>query len=129
MALSVFDVNLGSLRSTRAVLINGTHLSTPPVADASKRAAEIVRAAGGRVVLDIDGHPESLKQVLPICDLVVGTQEEIHILGGSTDTLSAVRTIRSYTRALIVIKRGAEGCVCYEGANPGEGFQWACIRG
>jgi 5-dehydro-2-deoxygluconokinase len=122
MALSVFDVNLELFRSTRAVLINGTHLSTPPVADASRRAAEIVRAAGGRVVLDIDGHPESLKQVLPICDLVVGTQEEVHILGGSTDTLSAVRTIRSYTRALIVIKRGAEGCVCYEAANPGEGF-------
>jgi len=140
MALTVFDVDPDLFRSTRAVLINGTHLSTPSVADASRRACEISRAAGGRVVFDIDYRPvlwglaprdmgekryvesapvtEKMRQVLPLCDLIVGTEEEIHILGGSTDTLSALRAIRSATAALIVLKRGAQGCVCYEGAIP-----------
>jgi 5-dehydro-2-deoxygluconokinase len=140
MALSVFDVDTDLFRSTRAVLINGTHLSTPSVADASKRACEIARAAGGRVVFDIDYRPvlwgltsrdmgenrfvestrvtEKLQQVLPLCDLIVGTQEEIHILGGSTDTVSALRAIRSASRAVIVLKRGADGCICYDGTIP-----------
>lgn len=140
MALTVFDINPELIRSSRAVLISGTHLSTPSVADASRRAAEMVRAAGGRVVFDIDYRPvlwgltprdrgenrfvestrvtQKLQQVLPICDLVVGTEDEIHILGGSTDTLTALRTIRSATEALIVIERGAQGCLCYEGVIP-----------
>ena len=37
-----------------------------------------------------------LQTVIPDCDLVVGTEEEIHIAGGSTDTLKALRaTARS----------------------------------
>ena len=32
-----------------------------------------------------------MQQVLPLCDLVVGTEEEMHILGGSDDTIAAIR--------------------------------------
>src|SRR3546814_4495929 len=49
-----------------------------------------------------------LQQVLPLCDLVVGTEEEVHILGGSTDTLAALRAIRERTPALLVLKRSEE---------------------
>jgi 5-dehydro-2-deoxygluconokinase len=124
------------------VLVNGTHLSTPRVAAASRKACELVRAAGGRVVFDIDYRPvlwglaprdmgenrfvasaavtASLQAILPLCDLVVGTEEEVHILGGVTDTLAALRAIRVRTAALIVLKRGAGGCICFEGAIPDE---------
>ena len=140
MALTVFDVSAELFASTRAVLINGTHLSTPSVAAASLRACEMVRAAGGRVVFDIDYRPvlwglaprdmgenrfvasahvtENLQAALPVCDLIVGTEEEIHILGGNTDTLAALRAIRAATQALIVLKLGADGCICYEGDIP-----------
>src|SRR3546814_13291076 len=72
-----------------------------------------------------------LQQVLPLCDLVVGTEEEVHILGGSTDTLAALRAIRERTPALLVLKRGPHGCVAFPDAIParlddgvvGEGFQ------
>ncbi len=140
MALEPADVDPALFGAAGAVLVNGTHLSTPSVAAASRRACELARARGGRVVFDIDYRPvlwgltgrdrgenrfvasaevtASLQAILPLCDLVVGTEEEVHILGGATDTRAALRAIRQRTSALIVLKRGAEGCVCFEGAIP-----------
>lgn len=153
MALEVADVDPGYIRSAGAVLINGTHLSRPNVFDASVHACTIAREAGAKVVFDIDYRPvlwgltgkdmgenrfvadaevtARLQQVLPLCDLVVGTEEEVHILGGSTDTLAALRAIRERTPALLVLKRGPHGCVAFPDAIParlddgviGEGFQ------
>jgi 5-dehydro-2-deoxygluconokinase len=140
MALSAEDVDADLIARAGAVLINGTHLSTPGVFAASVRAAELVRAHGGKVVFDIDYRPvlwgltgrdmgenryvadakvtAELQRILPLCDLVVGTEEEIHILGGSEDTIQALRAIRSRTDALLVCKRGAEGCVAFPDAVP-----------
>ena len=96
MALCEQDLDDRWLASARAVLINGTHLSTPGVFAASVGAARRVKAAGGRVVFDIDYRPvlwglaakdlgeirfvaheavtQRLQNVLPLCDLVVGTE-------------------------------------------------------
>jgi 5-dehydro-2-deoxygluconokinase len=57
-----------------------------------------------------------LQSVARHCDLIVGTEEELHILGGSTDTLQALRRIRKQSDAVIVCKRGALGCVVFEAA-------------
>lgn len=140
MALAPDDIDPGFIRSAQAVLINGTHLSRDNVFAASMRACEIARAAGGKVVFDIDYRPvlwglagldagenrfvadsgvtARLQQVLPLCDLIVGTEEEVHILGGSTDTVAALRAIRERTQALLVCKRGPLGCVAFPGAIP-----------
>ena len=140
MALTAADVDEALVASAGAVLVNGTHLSRDNVFAASLRACEIARANGGKVVFDIDYRPvlwgltrkdmgenrfvadavvtARLQQVLPLCDLVVGTEEEIHILGGSTDTLAALREIRARTPALLVCKRGPLGCVAFPGAIP-----------
>lgn len=140
MALEAADVDPAFIGSAGAVLINGTHLSQPNVFDASLRACEIVRAAGGKVVFDIDYRPvlwgltgrdagenrfvahgavtARLQEVLPLCDLIVGTEEEVHILGGTTDTIAALRVIREKTDALLVCKRGALGCSAFPGAIP-----------
>ena len=140
MALTPADVDDTLFATSRAVLINGTHLSRPDVAATCKKACDTVRAHGGRVVFDIDYRPvlwglappdmgenrfvadagvtARLQQALPLCDLVVGTEEEIHILGGSTDTVEALRIIRELSAALLVVKRGAQGCVCFDGAIP-----------
>jgi len=140
MALTPADVDEAQVRAARAVLISGTHLSRPGVFDASMKAAELARASGGKVVFDVDYRPvlwgltardlgedrfvaheavtEILQRVLPICDLVVGTEEEMHILGGSTDTIAALRTIRARTTALLVCKRGPDGCAAFTDAIP-----------
>ena len=54
----------------------------------------------------------------PDCDLVVGTEEEIHIAGGSTDTLEALERLRELTKRTLVVKRGPMGCVVFDGAIP-----------
>lgn len=140
MALCEQDLDDTWLASARAVLINGTHLSTPSVFQASVGAARRVKAAGGRVVFDIDYRPvlwglaakdlgenrfvaheavtRQLQSVLPLCDLVVGTEEEIRILGGDPDTLAALKKIRVRTSATMVCKRGAQGCVAFPGCVP-----------
>jgi 5-dehydro-2-deoxygluconokinase len=153
MALAAGDIDEAFVRSAGAVLINGTHLSQPNVFDASVHACRIARAAGARVVFDIDYRPvlwgltskdmgenrfvahagvtARLQEVLPLCDLIVGTEEEMHILGGSTDTIAAMRAIREKTPALLVCKRGAHGCSAFPEAIPdslddgvvGRGFQ------
>ncbi|TIS83721.1 MAG: DUF2090 domain-containing protein, partial [Mesorhizobium sp.] len=53
--------------------------------------------------------------VLPDCDLIVGTEEEIMIASGADDCLSALKTIRALSSATIVLKRGAMGCIVYDG--------------
>ncbi|SFG08029.1 5-dehydro-2-deoxygluconokinase [Novosphingobium sp. CF614] len=140
MALGVDDIEPGLIADTRAVLFNGTHISSPTTAAACRKACEMARAGGAKVVFDIDYRPvlwgltsrdngedrfvadaavsARLQEFLGLCDLIVGTEEEVHILGGSTDTLTALRTIRAGSDALIVLKRGALGCICFDGAIP-----------
>ncbi|HVK50197.1 MAG TPA: 5-dehydro-2-deoxygluconokinase [Pseudoxanthomonas sp.] len=140
MALQASDVDAGFIGAAGAVLINGTHLSRDNVFEASVRACEIARAHGGKVVFDIDYRPvlwgltakdmgenrfvasdavtARLQRVLPLCDLIVGTEEEVHILGGSTDTIAALRAIRAQSNALLVCKRGPLGCVAFPDAIP-----------
>jgi 5-dehydro-2-deoxygluconokinase len=133
MALCELDLDDTFLALARAVLINGTHLSTPGVFAASVGAARRVKANGGRVVFDVDYRPvlwgltakdlgenrfvsnaevtDCLQTVLPLCDLVVGTEEELCILGGSVETIAAIHNIRARTAATLVCKRGQLGCV------------------
>lgn len=140
MALEPGDVDPAFIGTAGALLINGTHLSQPNVFDATLRACQIARAAGARIVFDIDYRPvlwgltgkdagenrfvahqavtARLQEVLPLCDLIVGTEEEVHILGGTTDSIAALRAIRAKTGALLVCKRGAQGCSAFAGPIP-----------
>lgn len=140
MAITVDDIDPALIEEAGAVLINGTHMSTPATAAACRQAAELARASGAKVVFDIDYRPvlwgltsrdngedrfvadpavsARLQEFMGLCDLIVGTEEEVHILGSSTDTAAALRTIRAGSDALIVLKRGAQGCVAFPGAIP-----------
>src|SRR5690625_1164878 len=140
MALTADDIDRDLVERAQAVLISGTHLSTQSVFDASLHACRLARAAGGKVGFDVDYRPVlwgladkdmgenrfvaddavtgRLQEVWPLCGLVVGSEEEIHILGGTTDTVAALRAIRDRTDALLVCKRGALGCSAFPGAIP-----------
>jgi 5-dehydro-2-deoxygluconokinase len=61
---------------------------------------------------------ERLQSVLPLCDLIVGTEEELCILGGSVDLLTAIRNVRVRSAATLVCKRGGNGCVAFAGKIP-----------
>jgi 5-dehydro-2-deoxygluconokinase len=138
MALSEADIDEAFVAGARAVLISGTHLSTPGTFAAGLKAARAARAGGGKVVFDIDYRPvlwglapldsgenrfvadagvtARLREVAGLCDLIVGTEEEFLILGGEADVEAALRAVRAETPALLVCKRGPLGCVAFEGA-------------
>ncbi|RWO47944.1 MAG: 5-dehydro-2-deoxygluconokinase [Mesorhizobium sp.] len=137
MALAPEDIDEAFIASARSIVVTGTHFSRPNSDAAQRKAIRIMKAKGGKVVFDIDyrpnlwglaGHAEGferyvksdrvsaqLKTVLPDCDLIVGTEEEIMIASGADDCLSALKTIRSLSSATIVLKRGAMGCIVYDG--------------
>ena len=141
MALTEADVDESFILSAGAVVVTGTHFSKPGPAGAQRKAMRIARSAGRRVAFDIDYRPnlwglaghaageeryirsdkvsEHLQTVLADCDLIVGTEEEIHIAAGEEDNLAALRRIRSLSKATIVLKRGPMGCVVFPGEIPG----------
>ena len=104
-----------------AIVVTGTHFARATTAAAQLKAMRIARAAGRKIVFDIDYRPnlwglaghgageeryiksgevtESLSAILPQCDLIVGTEEEMMIAGGADDPLGA-------------LKRGARGQPC-----------------
>ncbi len=140
MALSPEDVDEHFIASARAVVITGTHFSRPNTEAAQLKAIQVAKANGGKVVFDIDyrpnlwglaGHAEGferyvksdrvtakIKPVLGDCDLIVGTEEEIMIASGADDVASALKAIRAVSQATIVLKRGAMGCIVYDGPIP-----------
>lgn len=140
MGLTEGDIDEGFIAEARAVLATGTHLSHTRTEAAVLKALEIARKHGARTALDIDyrpnlwgvaGHGEGesrfvesapvtrkLQATLHLFDLIVGTEEEFHIAGGSTDTLDALRAVRAVSQATLVCKRGARGAVAFEGEIP-----------
>ncbi|MCZ3375146.1 MULTISPECIES: bifunctional 5-dehydro-2-deoxygluconokinase/5-dehydro-2-deoxyphosphogluconate aldolase [Rhizobium] len=137
MALNEDDIDEGFIKSSGAVLVSGTHFSKPNTEAAQRKAIRIAKANGRKVIFDIDyrpnlwglaGHAEGferyvksdrvsskMKETLPDCDLIVGTEEEIMIASGADDVLGALKEIRRLSSAVIVLKRGAMGCIVYEG--------------
>ena len=144
MALEPSDIDVAFIAQCRAVLVSGTHLSADGPRAACELAAQAARAAGNKVVLDIDYRPvlwglaghaegaaratpseaaaERIGRMLPLCDLVVGTEEEFQVAGFSRDLERALANVRARTRALLVVKRGAKGCLAFDGPIP-EGLE------
>ncbi|MBB4092183.1 5-dehydro-2-deoxygluconokinase [Ochrobactrum pecoris] len=152
MALCEDDIDPAFIAESGCVLATGTHLSHPKTEAAVLKALRLARENGSRTALDIDYRPNlwglsghgdgenrfiesaavtaKLQSTLHLFDLIVGTEEEFHIAGGSTDTLEALKAVRDVTNAALVCKRGSMGAVVFEGTVPnsldqgqsGEGF-------
>ncbi|WP_407309386.1 5-dehydro-2-deoxygluconokinase [Pseudomonas sp. nanlin1] len=140
MALCAEDISEASIASSKALLITGTHFSTDGVYAASIQALDYAARHNVRCVLDIDYRPvlwglagkadgetrfvadqtvsQHVQKILPRFDLIVGTEEEFLIAGGSEDLLCALRTVRELTPATLVVKLGPQGCTVIHGAIP-----------
>ncbi|CAM3839540.1 bifunctional 5-dehydro-2-deoxygluconokinase/5-dehydro-2-deoxyphosphogluconate aldolase [Avibacterium endocarditidis] len=140
MAISAEDFDEAYIASAKALAITGTHLSHPKTRHAVLTALEYAGRNGTKRLLDIDYRPvlwgltslgdgetrfidseavtKSLQEVLHHFDVLVGTEEEFHIAGGSTDTLTALKNVRNVSNATLVCKRGALGCSVFEGDIP-----------
>jgi 5-dehydro-2-deoxygluconokinase len=140
MAITADDVSEQHIASARCLAITGTHLSNPQTREAVLTALKYARRHGVKTALDIDYRPilwgltslgdgetrfiaseavtTQLKDVLHLFDLVVGTEEEFHIAGGSTDTIEALRGVRAISQAEFVCKRGPLGCSVFSDVIP-----------
>lgn len=140
MAITADDFDEAYIASAKALAITGTHLSHPKTRHAVLTALEYAGRNGTKRLLDIDYRPvlwgltslgdgetrfidseavtQSLQEVLHHFDVLVGTEEEFHIAGGSTDTLTALKNVRKVSNATLVCKRGALGCSVFEGEIP-----------
>ena len=140
MALCEEDIDPAFIAEAGAVVATGTHLSHPRTEAAVLKALRLARAGGARTALDIDYRPNlwglaghgagearfiesaavtaRLQGHLPLFDLIVGTEEEFHIAGGSTDTIAALRAVRALTAATLVCKRGPMGAAAFTGPIP-----------
>ena len=135
LALDEDDVDPEFVASSKALLVTGTPLSRAGSRTASLKAVKAAKEAGTKVVFDLDYRPvfwgvasheqgeemfvaservtEAYRTVLPRCDLVVGTEEEIRIAGGSEDTRRSLLSIRELSDATIVLKVGAMGAIVF----------------
>ena len=88
IAITIDDVLAAPVQAARVVQFAGTNFSLEPSRSATMFAAELARRAGGKVVLDIDFRPDqwhdprafgvAIRSVLRLCDVVIGTQDEIN---------------------------------------------------
>ena len=74
--------------------------------------------AGESRFIESEAVTAKLQSTLHLFDLIVGTEEEFHIAGGTTDTVQALRAVRAVSAATLVCKRGPMGAVAFEGAIP-----------
>jgi 5-dehydro-2-deoxygluconokinase len=61
---------------------------------------------------------KKLQSTLGLFDLIVGTEEEFHIAGGTIDTIEALRNVRKISNATLICKRGPMGAAAFEGEIP-----------
>lgn len=140
MALDEGDIDEDFIASSRAIVVTGTHLSHPRTEAAVLKALRLAKKHGLQTALDIDYRPNlwglsghgdgenrfiasdavtaKLQSHLHFFDLIVGTEEEFDIAGGTTDTLAALRAVRAVSKATLVCKRGPMGAVAFTGAIP-----------
>jgi 5-dehydro-2-deoxygluconokinase len=140
MAIDASLIKEDFIASAKALAITGTHFSTPHSNKSCRVAIEYARKHGTKTCLDIDFRPvlwgltpkgdgesryvadhkvtEHLQSILPLFDLIVGTEEEFHIAGGSDNTMNCLHTIRKLTDAELVVKRGPLGASGFTGAIP-----------
>ena len=131
MQLKPSQISDAVLLQTKALLITGTGLSTESMLDTTLTVVNRARKAETAVILDLDYRPvlwrltavgngesryqqsaqvsQVYQRVLPLCDLIVGTEEELCIAGGCDEVTEALRVIRTFSDVPIVLKQGERG--------------------
>lgn len=139
-ALCEDDISEELIARSAAVLVSGTHFSRENTHAAQRLAMRYAKKHGRKIVFDVDYRPNlwglaghgageeryissgkvtaHLAPILPDCDVIIGTEEELMIAGGAEQPLAAIKAIRELSNALIVCKRGPMGCVVFDAAIP-----------
>jgi 5-dehydro-2-deoxygluconokinase len=123
IGLTVDHVRRAPIADSRLVFLTGTGLSVEPSRTATMLAAEIASGAGTTALLDLDYRPTvwpsaeafgvHVRALARICDLSVGTEEELQAATGETDVERAVARLFAGRLEMFVLKRGGDGCTIF----------------
>lgn len=140
--LTIDDALAAPIRDCKVFQFAGTNLSKEPSRSATMFAAEVARANGAKIVLDVDFRPDQwhdvrafgvvIRSVLRLVDVVIGTEDEInaamltdtaqmsltHSQVSDTkvkgDTESAVRAMLEQGPESLLLKTGSKGARIYD---------------
>ena len=135
------DIKDNILNNTDNLLLTGTGFSTENMAACSKKLIDLAKNNNIKIILDLDYRPvlwgvtnkgngesryienidisKKYQEFIPCCNLIVGTEEEYCIAGGSTDLNIAIENIKILTnnKAILVIKKGEHGAIVIDLKN------------
>jgi|GEM_PF-1131550 len=139
MQLQSEQISASALQQAKALLITGTGLSTSAMRETTTAVVKLARQSETVVILDLDFRPvlwgltaigngetrftanaevsHVYQQLLPSCDLIVGTEEEFCIASGCPDIESALVSLRQFTAAPLVLKLGEKGAQIFFSGN------------
>ncbi|KTD75140.1 5-dehydro-2-deoxygluconokinase [Legionella waltersii] len=127
------------LLHSKSLLITGTGISTQSMKNTTIQVVQRARRAECAVIFDLDFRPvlwgltsvgngenrycqsevvsKSYQEIIPLCDLIVGTEEELCIAGGANCLEQALATIQQLTNSPIVVKLGEKGAIIHFGSK------------
>lgn len=141
ISLTIDDVDASPIRQAAIFQFAGTNLSQEPSRSATMYAAEVAKANGATIVMDIDFRPDQwhdvrafgvvVRSALRLVDIVIGTEDEINaatlISAGQLSVThsqmsgarveragDAIKQLADLGVSLIVEKLGAEGAALHE---------------
>jgi 5-dehydro-2-deoxygluconokinase len=126
--LTIDDVDRAPLGDSAIVVVTGTGLSHEPGRAATFHAASAARAAGSRVLVDLDYRADQwddagrfrrqIERLLADAALAVGTEEELAAATGiAGDEHAAAAAVLACGPEAFVLKRGGRGSRVYERAG------------
>ncbi len=135
--LSIDEARALPLDETRALSLSGTALSRGSAHDASLYLAEVARSRAIVTFIDLDLRPDQwshalafglhLRRILPLCDVIIGTEEEFYAaLSPTPELVMAGEKVSDHdglhqllldlcveSDAVLVMKRGDRGVTIF----------------
>lgn len=122
--MSSEDIDRVDYAGFHVLITAGTVLASEPARSATFRAFERARAAGIKIIFDIDYRPyswvspedasETLTRAGEFADVVVGNDEEFGFMAGGVERgLAKARSLADAGADLVVYKMGGEGAISF----------------
>ena len=116
------DFDVDAVADAPILIVSGTGLARENSKQAHLAAVEAHRR---RLIFDLDYRPtfwssaktyqEAVAQVVPRADIVVGNEEEVRAATGLDDAREGVNALRHSGPKVLVLKRGGDGAVLFDG--------------
>jgi 5-dehydro-2-deoxygluconokinase len=130
IGLTIEHVRQSAAFQSRLLFVTGTGLSEEPSRTATLYAAEHARAAGTRVILDVDyrsglwpsedAFGANVRALARFAHIAIGTEEELRAATNQADVADACARMLQTGIELLVLKRGGDGARVFQPGSPAQ---------